>query len=143
MSWPPATRQAARASLRWAWLVSIAKAASIFSVPVAGRRWRSRPQNRGGPVSRLFDQGDVDGQVSKAQRRQAALPLPEQFARAAQLQVGFGDSKSIVGPRQNFQPVDGILRFGGSHQNAIRFVRAAADAATELVQLRQPELVGV
>src|SRR6266853_3429815 len=142
MSWPPATRQAARA-LTWAWLVSTARAASAFSVPVAGGRWRSRPQDRGGPVSRLFDQGDVAGQVSKAQRRHAALPLPEQFARTAQLQVGFGDSKSIVGPRQNCQPVHGILRFGGSHQNAIRFVRATADAAAKLVELRQPELVGV
>src|SRR5260221_6008659 len=113
MSWRPAARQAARASSRWAWLVSTARAASAFSVPVAGGRWRSRQQDRGGPVSSLFDQGHVAGQVSKPQRRQAALPLPEQFARTAQLQVGFGDSKSIVGPRQNFQPVHGILRFGG------------------------------
>src|SRR5258708_8695233 len=119
MSCPPAARQAARASLGWASLVSTAEAASAFSVPVAGGRLRSRPQDRGGPVSRLFDQGDVAGQVSKAQRRQAALPLPEPFARTTQLQVGFHDSKSIVGPRQNLQPVDRILRFAGNHQNAI------------------------
>src|SRR6266849_10648543 len=43
MSWPPAARQAAKASLKWAWLASIAQAASAFSVPVAGGRWRRRP----------------------------------------------------------------------------------------------------
>ena len=43
------------------------------------------------------------GQIGHAELQRAALSRAEQLARAAQLQIAFGDDKTIVGFAQGFQ----------------------------------------
>src|SRR5262249_58823523 len=75
--------------------------------------------------------GDVKSQV-------AGLARAEKFARAAKLQVGFGDFESVRSADHGFEAgasVDGHMR--RSDKNAVRLFRTAANAPAQFVQLRQ------
>ena len=64
--------------------------------------------------------------------------------RAAQLQIAFGDLESVVRLRQRLQPRPAPARNRILvEQDAVRLVAAAADAAAQLMELRQAEPLGV
>ena len=75
-----------------------------------------------------------------AEARHAALSGAEQVAFAAQPQILLGDAKTVLAVAQN-----GEARLGGFPQRRLvqkqagRMPRPAADAAAQLMQLRQPE----
>ncbi len=79
-----------------------------------------------------------------AEARHAALARAEHVAFAAQLQIFLGDAEAVVGLAQDGEP-----RLGGRaerrlvEQEAGRALGAAADAAAQLMQLREPEALGV
>ena len=84
-----------------------------------------------------FDAGDVE-------TRHAALPRAEHVAFAAQLQIFLGDAETVFGLAH-----DGETCFRRNterravEQETARARSATADAATQLVQLRQPETLRV
>jgi len=66
--------------------------------------------------------------------------VPKKFAGAAQLQISFGNFETVVSAYHGVKARAGIIgQEAGSDQNAMRFLRAAADAAAQLVQLRKTE----
>ena len=80
----------------------------------------------------------VAQRVGDAEGRHAALPLAEQIAHAAKPQILARDLESVFGLNEHLQP----LRNLGTHvaeQDAIGLLRTAADAAAQLVQLRETE----
>ena len=82
-------------------------------------------------------------QVANLKRRQAALRRAEQIARAAQFPVCFGHFKAVPCSFQNGELRRSLPFLSGSQQDAIRFMLAAADPATKLMQLRQTESLRV
>ena len=53
------------------------------------------------------------GHIGKVQILHAALPLSQHIARAAQLQVHFGNDKSVIALAQGLEPRLGGLAQGG------------------------------
>src|SRR5713101_2683308 len=74
----------------------------------------------------------------------AGLAGPEEFAGAAQLQIGFGDFEAVGGAHHGFEA--GACFVGHADradENAVGFLRAAANASAKLMQLRQAEALGM
>jgi len=72
------------------------------------------------------------------------LPRAKKFAGSANQQVRLGDFKTICGADHGFEPRAAIVRHASRrHQDAVRFLRAAADAPAKLVQLCQAEALGM
>ena len=74
----------------------------------------------------------------------AALPRAEHVAFAAQLQILLGDAEAVVGLAQDRKPR--LRRFAERRlveQEAGRALGAAADAAAQLMELREAEALGV
>ena len=72
----------------------------------------------------------------------AALTLAEQVAHAAQAQILARDDEAVVAPDEDVEP---LLRLGAdvAEQDAVRRLRAAPDAAAQLMQLRETEALGM
>src|SRR5919197_4322052 len=89
---------------------------------------------------RVLEDGRVAQQIGHAELRQPRLARAEELAGATQLQVDLRDLEAVVGLRHR---VDTSLRVlaepPAREQDAVRLPRATADAAAQLVQLRQPE----
>ena len=121
----------ARASARSA---RRARAASARSRAARARDPRQQPI--GGIARRLVEQL-VAQRVGDAEGRHAALPLAEQIAHAPHPQILTRDHESVVAADEDSSRcfVSGSRR----REDAVRRLRAAADAAAQLVQLRQPE----
>src|SRR2546429_8140814 len=78
--------------------------------------------------------------VGKAQQRHAALALAEILAGAAQPQVAARDLEAVRALVDRLQAFASALRErAGVEQDACAVARAAADAAAQLVQLREAE----
>src|SRR5271169_3860732 len=74
----------------------------------------------------------------------AGLARAEKLAGPSDLQVGFSDFEAIGGPHHSFQPGARVVaqaRWGD--KNAMGLPGAAADASTQLVQLREAKAFGV
>src|SRR4051812_31149381 len=95
-------------------------------------------------VARLRDQLRMNLAARDAVAGQAALPDPEHVAFAAQPQILFCDPEAVAGLPDDVEPRLGqrAERFA-VEQQAGRGLRAAADAAAQLVQLRETEALGV
>ena len=95
-------------------------------------------------VARLRDQLGVDVGAGDAIAGQAALADAEHVAFAAQFQILLGNPKAVGGLADHLQP---RLRHLAERllveQQAGRRLRAAPDPAAQLVQLREPEALGV
>ena len=92
----------------------------------------------------LFEHFGVEGEADL--HHFAALAFAEDFAGAADFEVLHGEGETgtqIVGGGDGIEPFFGIFGdvFGGE-QISVGLVVAAADAAAQLVQLRQAEFVG-
>src|SRR3546814_11890032 len=69
---------------------------------------------------------------------------PEQLAAASQFQILLGDHEAVVGLAHPRQPLArGFGEILRAQQEAYRLRRAAPDAAAALVELRQPEILGM
>ena len=73
----------------------------------------------------------------------ARLALTEDLARTADLEVAFGELEAVRRLDHGRDPRRTVGRRRLGEQEASRSVRAAADATAELVQLEQPEAVGI
>src|SRR5207302_5575994 len=91
--------------------------------------------------ARGLEQRQIALQVGVAQRDAAVLARARELAHAALLQVQLGDLEAVrrlgegAQPRRRLEDV--------AEQDAVALRRAAAHAAAQLVQLRQPEPLGV
>ena len=105
-------------------------------------RMRAHHHVRGGLHPR--QQVGVAHEVGDLELHEAGLARAEQFARAAQLQVAAGDLEAVVRAAQHREP---LLRERRERrvpeQHAARRLAAAADAAAQLVQLREPHALGI
>jgi len=74
----------------------------------------------------------------------AGLAGAEKFAGAAEFQVSFGDFETVARAHHGVKAGAGFVgHTHGADQNAVRFLRAPADAAAELMELREAETLGV
>ncbi len=104
----------------------------------------SRRASSSSSASRSGQQLGVAKRIGDGKAAHAVLARAEKFAGAAQLQVQFGELKSIGCARECVEPLPGF--FGqrlGSNQDAVRFFGPAADASAQLVKLREAEPLGV
>jgi len=101
-------------------------------------------QNGRGFTFCRFEQLAIADEVRNLKARQPGLTGPEEFAWTAELKVKLGDLEAIIGTDHGIQSAFTLLRnFAPGHQNAMRFGRAAADASSQLVKLRQSEALGM
>src|SRR5581483_1197953 len=75
--------------------------------------------------------------------REAALLLAQEFAGTAQLKIGLGDFEAVVGFFKDGEALAGFWIFGGSDEDAMRIVRATANAPAQLMELGEAETLGV
>ena len=86
----------------------------------------------------------VHVEMREAKAGQAALPGAEEITFAAQPQILLGDAESVVGLAQDGKPRVGCFAERALVQEeAGRAFGAAADAAAQLMELREAEALGV
>ncbi len=86
----------------------------------------------------------MGAQIGEVEFLHAALAHAEHLAGAAQPQILFGDDEAVVGLAQGLQPrFRRVAQRRLINQQAGGFGAAAADAPTQLVQLRQAEAFGM
>ncbi len=74
----------------------------------------------------------------------AGLAGAEEFAGAAQLQIGFRDFKTVGGAHHGFEAGARFVGHAhGANEDAVGFLRAAADPSPELMKLGKAETLGV
>ena len=99
-----------------------------------------------GELAGPFEQLAVGAQAREPELGEAGLTCPEQLALAAQLKVLLGQLEAVCRLDERLQALAGIvgqLFLGARDEQAIGLFGAAADAATQLVELGQPEPVGL
>src|SRR5438445_11634722 len=107
------------------------------------RRLGSGSDQRGGRLACGAHEVPVVLDVRKAQQRHTALALAEILAGAAQQQVAARDFEAIRILKNHLQAFAGVARERSAEEQDARAVaRAAADAAAQLVQLRETEALG-
>src|SRR5205814_5537085 len=80
--------------------------------------------------------------IGDFERRFPTLLLTKEISHSPQPQVGTGNLEAVISFDEDSQPP--VCLFADvAEQNAIRRFRAAADPATQLMELRQPEALGV
>ena len=83
-------------------------------------------------------------EAGEAQARHARLLGPEQLARAAQLEVLLGDDEAVVALGQHLQARARVgVGLAAGVQQAQRVAGRAPDTTAQLMQLGQPEALGV
>ena len=97
--------------------------------------------------ARALEQLAVGAQPREAEVGEPGLARAEQLALAAQLEVALGELEAVGRARR--APPGGRRAVSVSSsrrardEQAVRLLRAAADAAAQLVQLGEPEAVGL
>jgi len=104
--------------------------------PKLGRILRGRDRVRVGPRP-------IPRQIAEAQRGRSALLTAQKLAGTPPLQIGFGDAEPSQVSSMTFNRRRAFLRFAGGNEDAIGVTGAAAHPASQLMQLRQPKLLGV
>src|SRR5574341_682111 len=97
-----------------------------------------------GLLPRLLEDPGIAEEVGRAELRQPRLSRAEELARTPELQVHLGDLEPVAGRRHR---ADASLRLLGEaaarEKDAVRLPRAAPDAPAQLMELREPEPLGV
>ena len=93
-------------------------------------------------VARAIVERLVAQQVGHLERSIAGLRLAEEIAHPAQPQVGPGDLETVLGGREKREPFVRLLPHV-AQQDAERLLGAAPHASAQLVQLGEPEVIGV
>ncbi len=110
-----------------------------------------------GLLPRLREDIGIPHQVCNAKLRHAPLPESKKLAGPANTEIFLGDHKPVGRSYERVQPLPGRrCRFAGrlglrrsrqyptrGHQQTIGLVSASPDASAQLVQLRQPEPLGM
>src|SRR5262249_47885149 len=91
------------------------------------------------PPASLQEQRHVLRQRRPPEAGQAMLARPADLALASDRQVDLGEGEAAPLSGNRVEPRLRGLRLGIPEEDAERLVRAAADAAAQLVQLREPE----
>src|SRR5229473_8579798 len=90
--------------------------------------------------AREREQIPVAREVRHRQLGQAALPGSEKLARAAQLQVFFGDHESVATLLHHREPVRGFFRFGvAGDEKTVACRRPSSNPAAKLMELGEAE----
>ena len=89
----------------------------------------------GGGFLGLFQSAQVAGQIRHPEHRQTGLAGAEEIAGATERQIFFGDLKAVVGFAEGLDPLQGVGIFVVGSENAETLGFAAANTATELMQL--------
>src|SRR6185437_16712801 len=105
--------------------------ARVLEAGIAGEQHLRR-------ATRALVQCFVAQRIGDPERRHATLPLAEQVAHTANAQVLSRDLEAVLGARKNLKPRGGVGA-DVAEKDAKGFVRAAANPAAQLMQLRQAE----
>jgi hypothetical protein len=76
-------------------------------------------------------------------RRQPALLRAEDVTRTPDLEIFLRDPKAVAGFLHNLEPLPALQALGLADQHAVGRMLTPPDAAPQLMQLRQPETLGV
>src|SRR5205085_12102392 len=90
-------------------------------------------------VARFIHEVVIAKDVAEAEARDAGLSRAEKFAGAAELEVALGDFEAVARFREDGEAILLIVR----DEDAVGRARAAADAAAQLVKLRESETMRV
>src|SRR5205085_2546490 len=86
----------------------------------------------------------ISQDVAESEFGHARLARAEEFAGTAEAEITLGDVEAIARRFEDSQTLDRFgARFFVVNENAIRLSLAASDAAAKLVELRQPEAIGI
>ena len=111
--------------------------------PATGRPRRRALRELAGAL----EQRPVGAQAREAQVAEPRLARAEQLALAAQLEVALGELEAVASsrraPRAAPAPASVSSSLRPRDQQAVRLLGAAADAAAQLVELREAEPVGL
>src|ERR1700682_1978356 len=89
-----------------------------------------------GLATRPLQQFPVANCIGNVKAEIARLPRAEEFAWAAELQIGFGYLETIGRPHHRLQTCPRFFsHMPWCHQNAVRFVCSPPDTAPQLVKL--------
>ena len=92
----------------------------------------------------LLEEFAVAERVGDVEAEGAGLASAEKFAGAAELEISFCDFETVRGTHHGFEAGTGFVGHAhGADENAMRFLRAAADASAELMELGEAEAFGV
>ncbi len=100
----------------------------------------------GGELAGLLEQRAVGAEAGEAEVAEAGLPRSEELALAAEVEVALGELEAVRGLDERLEArLGGVgqLELRARDQQAVRLLGAAADAAAELVELREAEPVGL
>src|SRR5579864_508213 len=93
---------------------------------------------------REFQKFAVAQRIGDVKAKVASLTRAEKFSRTTKLQIRFGDFKPVGSANHRFEASASVVCHStGSDQNAVGLFRAAADAATQLMKLREAETLRV
>src|SRR6185312_2385024 len=97
-----------------------------------------------GEIACALEQVAVGAQAREAEVAEPRLAGAEQLPLAAQLEVAFGELEAVGRLDERLQPrLRGVgqLVLRPRDEQAVRLLRAAADPAAQLMELREPEPV--
>lgn len=94
-------------------------------------------------VAGEFDQRAILHEIPETKGRQTALLFSCEFAGSTKAKVRFRDFKAVTCLGQNLETLRGFVRDGITDEDAMSVVGAASDAAAELMQLSESELLGI
>src|SRR2546430_1320491 len=95
-------------------------------------------------LARQFEQFLVANRIRDVKAKFAGLPRTEEFARAAKQEIRFRDVESVRRAHHGVEPRAGFVGHAKRrYQDAMRFLRATADAPAKLVQLCEPEALSM
>ncbi len=105
---------------------------------------RRRVGDGEGFAAGLLEEFAVAEGVGDVKAEGTGLAGAEKFAGAAKLEIGFGDFETVGGAHHGFETGAGFVGHAhGADQDTVGFLRAAADASAELMELGKAEALGV
>src|SRR5262245_14485537 len=111
---------------------------ALRAVPAFDMRTRFLLGDGVSGFARLLDEIQIED-IRVAQDKLAALPLAQELAGSADMQVLFGDREAVVAPSNRLQALSSRLREIAKQENARAVAIAASNPAPQLMQLREAE----
>src|SRR6266508_871669 len=109
-----------------------------------GRKRRIARQHQRGVVVRGADQLAVRLDAGDAEARHTGLPRAENVAFPAPPEIFLGDAKAVLGLAHDVEPgLGGFTQRSLVEEEAGRMLAAAPDPPAQLMELRQPEALGM
>src|SRR5438477_7316449 len=90
--------------------------------------------------ARVFQKFAITQRIGNMKSHFAGLASAKKFSGSAQLQIGFGNLETVAGAHHCFETSASVIsHMMWRNQDAMRFLRAAADTSAQLMQLRKTE----